>query len=304
VSEDPYAVLGVKPEAAQDEIRKAYRALAKKLHPDLNPGDRQAEEKFKQVSAAYDLVGDAEKRGRFDRGEIDASGNERPRERYYRDFHGPGAEANSYSSSEGYADFMESEDILREMFARGGGGGRFRARGQDTLYRLPIEFLEAVNGATKRITMPDGGTLDVVIPAGTRDKQVLRLRGKGGPGLGGGPAGDALVEIEVQPHKFFTREGDDIRVELPVSLPEAVLGAKLDVPTPTGSVRMTVPKGANTGTVLRLKGKGAARSDKSHGDEYVTLKVVLPERVDSELEEFVQRWQAGKDHNPRQHLEA
>jgi DnaJ-class molecular chaperone len=304
VSEDPYAVLGVKREATQDEIRKAYRALAKKLHPDLNPGDRQAEEKFKQVSAAYDLVGDTEKRGRFDRGEIDASGNERPRERYYRDFHQPGAESHSYSNSEGYADFMD-EDVLREMFSRGGGGGgRFRARGQDTLYRLPIEFLEAVNGATKRITMPDGGTLDVVIPAGTRDKQVLRLRGKGGPGLGGGPAGDALVEIEVQPHKFFTREGDDIRVELPISVPEAVLGAKLDVPTPTGSVRVTVPKGANTGTVLRLKGKGAPRSDNSHGDEYVTLKVVLPERLDSELEEFVQRWQAGKDHNPRQHLEA
>ena len=304
MSEDPYAVLGVKPDATQDEIRKAYRGLAKKLHPDLNPGDRQAEEKFKQVSAAYDLVGDTEKRGRFDRGEIDASGNERPRERYYRDFHGPGAEANTYSNSEGYADFMESEDILREMFSRGGGGARFRARGQDTLYRLPIEFLEAVNGATKRITMPDGGTLDVGIPAGTKDKQVLRLRGKGGPGLGGGQAGDALVEIQVQPHKFFTREGDDIHLELPISLPEAVLGAKLDVPTPTGSVRMTVPKGANTGTVLRLKGKGAPRSDKSHGDEYVSLKVVLPERPDPELEEFAQRWQAGKDQNPRQHLEA
>jgi DnaJ-class molecular chaperone len=190
------------------------------------------------------------------------------------------------------------------MFSRRGGGARFRARGQDTLYRLPVDFLEAVNGATKRITMPDGGTLDVVIPAGTKDKQVLRLRGKGGPGLGGGPAGDALVEVEVQPHRFFTRDGDDIRVELPISLPEAVLGAKLDVPTPTGSVRMTVPKGANTGTVLRLKGKGARRSDKSHGDEYVTLKVVLPERPDPELEEFAQRWQAGKDQNPRQHLEA
>jgi len=303
VSEDPYAVLGVKSDAPQDEIRTAYRALAKKLHPDLNPGNRQAEEKFKQVSAAYDLVGDAEKRGRYDRGEIDASGNERPRERYYRDFQEPGAETHSYSNNEGYADFMD-EDVLREMFSRRGGGARFRARGQDTLYRLPVDFLEAVNGATKRITMPDGGTLDVVIPAGTKDKQVLRLRGKGGPGLGGGAAGDALVEVEVQPHKFFTRDGDDIRVELPISLPEAVLGAKLDVPTPTGSVRMTVPKGANTGTVLRLKGKGARRSDKSHGDEYVTLKVVLPERPDPELEEFAQRWQAGKDQNPRQHLEA
>jgi DnaJ-class molecular chaperone len=302
VSEDPYDVLGVKREATQDEIRKAYRALAKKLHPDLNPGDRKAEEKFKQVSAAYDLVGDADKRARYDRGEIDASGNEQPRERYYRDFHGTGAEEHAYSDPGGYADFMD-EDILKEMFARGGGQGRFRMRGQDALYRLPVEFLEAVNGGTKRITMPDGGTIDVSIPAGTRDKQVLRLRGKGGPGIGGGPAGDALVEIEVSPHKFFTRKDDDIHLELPISLPEAVLGGKLDVPTPTGPVRMTVPKGANTGTVLRLKGKGVPRGDKSHGDEYVTLKVVLPDKLDPEIEEFAQRWQAGKDHQPRQHLE-
>ena len=246
MAEDPYSVLGVKRDASQEEIRTAYRQLAKKLHPDLNPGDKQAEEKFKQVAAAYDILGDAEKRARYDGGEIDASGQERPRERYYRDFHGPGAEEHTYSTSGGFADFMESEDILKEMFGRGGRGGRtLRLRGQDVLYRLPVEFLEAVNGATKRITMPDGGTLDVVIPKGTRDGQVLRLRGKGGPGIGGGEPGDALVETEVAPHRFFTRKGDDIHVELPVSLPEAVLGAKLDVPTPTGPVRMTVPKGAN-----------------------------------------------------------
>ena len=118
------------------------------------------------------------------------------------------------------------------MFSRRGGGARFRARGQDALYRLPVDFLEAINGATKRITLPDGGTLDVVIPPGTREKQVLRLRGKGGPGLGAGPAGDALVEIEVQPHKFFTRDGDDIRLELPISLPEAVLGGSSMSPRP------------------------------------------------------------------------
>ena len=302
MAEDPYSVLGVKRDASQEEIRTAYRQLAKKLHPDLNPGDKQAEEKFKQVAAAYDILGDAEKRARFDRGEIDASGQERARERYYRDFHGPGAEEHTYSTSGGFADFMESEDILKEMFGRG--GRTLRLRGQDVLYRLPVEFLEAVNGATKRITMPDGGTLDVVIPKGTRDGQVLRLRGKGGPGIGGGEPGDALVETEVAPHRFFTRKGDDIHVELPVSLPEAVLGAKLDVPTPTGPVRMTVPKGANTGTVLRLRGKGVARAGGKAGDEYVTLKVVLPERPDPELEEFVQHWQAGQSQNPRQHLEA
>ena len=299
MSDDPYSVLGVKPQASQDEIRAAYRALAKKLHPDLNPGDKQAEEKFKQVSAAYDVVGDPEKRARYDRGEIDASGAERARERYYRDFHGPGAEKHAYSSSGGFADFMESEDVLRDLFGR---SGRLRLRGQDVLYRLPVEFLEAVSGATKRITMPDGGTIDVVIPQGTRDKQVLRLLGKGGPGVGGGEAGDALVEVEVKPHKFFTRVGDDIHLELPVSLPEAVLGAKLDVPTPTGPVRMTVPKGANTGTVLRLKGKGVARAGATPGDEFVTLKIVLPERPDAELDEFARRWRAAQ--NPRRHLEA
>jgi len=304
VSEDPYAILGVKREATQDEIRSAYRALAKKLHPDLNPGDKQAEEKFKQVAAAYDLLGDAEKRGRFDRGEIDASGAERPRERYYRDFHGADAGEHAYSSGGGFEDLAEDDDILAQVLGRGRGRSGLRIRGQDMHYRLPVEFMEAVNGATERITMPDGSTLDVTIPAGTRDQQILRLRGKGGPGIGGAPSGDALVTIEVAPHKLFTRKDDDIHLDLPVSLPEAVLGGKIDVPTPSGSVVMTVPKGANTGTVLRLRGKGAARADGSRGDEYVTLRIVLPEKPDAELEEFARRWQAGQSQKPRQHLEA
>jgi DnaJ-class molecular chaperone len=304
VNEDPYAILGVKRDATQDEIRSAYRALAKKLHPDLNPGDKQAEEKFKQVAVAYDLLGDAEKRARFDRGEIDASGAERPRERYYRDFHTAGAQDHAYSTSGGFADFMDNEDILAEILGRGEGRAHFRIRGQDVHYRLPVDFMEAVNGATKRITMPDGATLDVAIPAGTRDGQILRLRGKGSPGIGEAPSGDALVEVEVRPHKLFTRKDDDIHIELPISLTEAVLGGKLDVPTPTGPVRMTVPKGANTGRIMRLKGKGVARRDGSRGDEYVTLKIVLPERLDPEIEEFANRWQAGKTHDPRRGLEA
>jgi DnaJ-class molecular chaperone len=303
VDEDPYAILEVKREATQDEIRSAYRRLAKKLHPDLNPGDKQAEEKFKQVAAAYDLLGDPDKRARFERGEIDASGAERPRERYYRDFHAADAQDHAYSTSGGFADFMENEDILADILGRGEGRTRFRIRGPDVHYRLPVDFIEAVNGATKRITMPDGAALDVAIPAGTRDGQTLRLRGKGGPGIGGAPSGDALVEIDVRPHKLFTRKDDDIHLDLPISLPEAVLGGKLDVPTPTGAVRMTVPKGANTGRVLRLKGKGVARKDGSRGDEYVTLKIVLPEPLDAEIEEFARNWQAGQRHNPRQGLE-
>ena len=302
MSEDPYAVLGVKRDATPDDIRKAYRQLAKKLHPDLNPGDKAAEEKFKQVAAAYDLLGDTEKRARYDRGEIDAGGAERPRERYYRDFHAADAEEHPYSDSGGYVDFTENEDFLRDIFARRG-QAHFRMRGPDVHYRLLVDFLEAVNGATKRIDMPDGSTIDVVIPAGTRDGQTLRLRGKGGAGLGDGPPGDALVEIGVRPHSVFTRKDDDIHLDLPISLTEAVLGGRLDVPTPTGPVRMTVPKGANTGTVLRLRGKGVKRADGSFGDEYVSLKIVLPDAVDPELEAFAQRWQAGQAHDPRRNLE-
>jgi DnaJ-class molecular chaperone len=304
VASDPYETLAVKRDATQDEIRAAYRKLAKQLHPDLNPGNRQAEEKFKDVSVAYDLLSDPEKRARFDRGEIDASGAERPRERFYRDFHGAGAQDHAYSSSAGFADFMEGDEILSDLFGRRQGGrGQFRMRGPDLHYRLPVEFLEAVNGATKRVSMPDGATLDVSIPAGTRDGQTLRLRGKGGAGLGGAPAGDALIEVEVRPHPFFTRKDDIIEIEVPITLREAILGAKLDVPTATGPVRMTIPKGANTGTRLRLRGKGIPRADGSHGDEYVTFKVVLPDQPDADLEEFVRRWSGSQGHNPRRHLE-
>jgi DnaJ-class molecular chaperone len=274
--------------------------LAKKLHPDLNPGDRQAEEKFKQVSAAYDLLGDAEKRARYDRGEIDASGAERPRERYYRDFHGAGAEEHSYSTNAGFGDFAETDDILKEMFARGGGERQFRLRGQDVLYRLPVAFLEAVNGATKRITMPDGGTIDVVIPAGTRDRQVLRLRGKGGPGIGGGTPGYALVEIGERMRSPAKTTTSTSRCR---SACRKRCWARSSM-SPRRPACMTVPKGTNTGRVLRLRGKGAARGDGRHGDEYVTLKIVLPDEPDPELEAFAQRWQAGKDQNPRRHLEA
>jgi DnaJ-class molecular chaperone len=301
VADNPYETLGVKPDATAEEIRAAYRKLAKQLHPDLNPGDRQAEEKFKTVAAAYDILGDADKRARFDRGEIDATGAERPRERYYRDFQGAGAQAHPYSSDAGYADYG---DILSDLFGHAQGGRtQFRMRGNDVHYRLQVEFLEAVNGATKRISLPDGSTLDVNIPAGTADGQVLRLRGKGGQGIGGGPPGDALVTIEVRPHPFFTRRGDDIELALPVTLREAVLGARLEVPTPEGRVRMTIPKGASSGARLRLKGKGAPRRDGGRGDEYVILSVVLPDRLDPELEAFAQRWSAGEGQNPRRHLE-
>jgi DnaJ-class molecular chaperone len=303
VAIDPYETLGVKRDATQEEIRTAYRKLAKKLHPDLNPGDRNAEAKFKGVSAAYDLLSDPEKRGRFDRGEIDASGAEKRRERYYRDYQDADHQ-HAYESGAGFADFLDEDDVLAELLrGRHGERRQFRIRGQDVRYRLAVEFLEAVNGAKKRISLPDGSALDVVIPPGTRDGQMLRLRGKGGPGIGGAGPGDALIEVEVRPHPVFRRKGDDIEIELPVTLREAVLGADLSVPTPTGPVRMKIPKGANTGTRLRLRGKGVAHPKGHRGDQYVTLKVMLPPKPDEELEQFVRGWSGSQEQNPRQHLE-
>jgi DnaJ-class molecular chaperone len=306
-SRDPYTVLGVARDASHEDIRKAYRSLAKKLHPDLNPGNKEAEKEFKEVTAAYDLLSDADKRARFDRGEIDASGAERPQQRYYRDFADMDQGPHPYASDAGFADFSGAqgmEDILSELFRRGGGSRRsdFAARGADVHYRLAIEFLEAVNGVTRRLTLPDGAVLDVTIPAGTRDGQVLRLRGKGQPGRGSQPAGDALVEVSVLSHPYFTRRGDDIHLDLPISLSEAVLGAKIEVPTPTGPVSMKVPKSANTGMVLRLKGKGVRRRNGSYGDEYAAVKIVLPPKPDPDLEKFVSNW-SGAAYNPRQAME-
>jgi DnaJ-class molecular chaperone len=298
---NPYEVLGVKKEANADEIRTAYRALAKKHHPDLNPGNKQAEARFKEIASAYDLLSDAEKRARFDRGEIDESGNERPRAYAYQDL-AEGAPGAKYRTS---TENMSPEDLddLFSFFGRGGfgqgdargEGATIRMRGGDRQYALTVDFLDAVNGAKQRLELAPGKSLDVTIPAGVRDGQVLRLSGQGNPGLGGGPAGDALIEIRVAPHGFFRREGDDILLELPVTLGEAVLGGRVTVPTPSGDVSMTVPPHSNSGTVLRLRGKGVA----GKGDELVTLKVVLPSGADAELDGFVQDWAAKNPYDPR-----
>jgi DnaJ-class molecular chaperone len=240
VVRNPYEVLGVAPTALPADIQKAYRKLAKKLHPDLNPGDKAAEEKFKEVAGAYDLLADAEKRKRFDAGEIDATGAERPQHHFYRDF-ATSDERHSYADDSGYADFMDADDAFADLLRRGE-RARANRRGQDLRYSLPIDFAESITGANKRLTLPDGGTLDVTIPPGLVDGQILRLRGKGAPGTGEGGSGDALIEVEVLPDRRFTREGDDISLELPISLSEAVLGGRVRVPTPTGDVTMAVPR--------------------------------------------------------------
>jgi DnaJ-class molecular chaperone len=307
VAADPYQLLGVSKNASQDEIQRAFRKLAKKHHPDLNPGNKQAEERFKDIGMAYDILGDSEKRARFDRGEIDASGAERPQRRYYREYAdaGPEGGAGSYASDRGFSDFGDAEDIFAEFFRRGDdrGGGTMRIRGGDISYRLEIDFLDAVNGAVRQLKLPDGSEIKVTIPPGTRDGQILRLKGKGQPGINGGPPGDALIEVSVAPHRIFTRKGDDIYADLAISLAEAVLGGKVQAPTPTGWVTLTIPKWSNTGKVLRLKGKGVARPDGTRGDEFVTLRILLPERPDPELEKFVASW-SGRNSKPRQAAES
>lgn len=297
---DPYETLGVAKTASSDEIHKAYRKLAKTLHPDLNPGNAKAEERFKELSAANEILSDPDKRKRFDSGEIDASGTERPRQNYYKDYAANSAGGNRYQNTSGFSDFGGAEDIFADMFGRQSRQSR-RMRGQDLNYTLTVDFLDAVNGAKKRISLPDGGSLDLAIPAGIQDKQVLRLRGKGAPGGPQGEAGDALVTITVNPHAFFTRNGNDIHLDLPVTIREAVLGARLKVPTPTGAVMVTIPKGSNTGSVLRLKGKGIAHGH-SHGDELVTLRVVLPSKADAELENFLANWTPGPHYDPRKDM--
>ncbi len=310
MARDPYTVLGLSPSASDSEIRASFRRLAKEHHPDRNPGDRRAEEKFKEVSAAFDILGDPERRRRFDRGEIDADGRERGRAGGFR----PGAGRDGpFGASEGPGDFSDLSDLFADLFGarsreaaggRGAGGG-FRGapiRGRDLRYRLEVDFIEAVRGARKRVTMPDGRSLDVTIPSGLDDGQTLRLRGQGEPGPGGGPAGDVYVEVSVRPHRIFERDGVDIHLEAPVTLKEAVLGGKITVPTVDGDVSVTVPRGANSGTVLRLRGRGVAAKDAPPGDQFVKLRIVLPEGGDAELEDFVRSWSGGEQDAPRKHF--
>lgn len=298
---DPYETLGLPKSATAAEIKAQFKKLARKHHPDLHPGDAGAEARFKAIAAAHDLLGDPEKRRRFDAGEIDAAGAERPPQPHYRDF----ADGPGHAAQDGFASRDELEAFLREAFGRGAGGARARgpARGADVSYVLPVAFLDAANGATRTVTLPDGKTLNVTIPEGAQDRQMLRLRGQGGPGFDGGPAGDAYVELHVAPHAFFTRRDDDIHVTLPITLREAMLGAKIEVPTIGGPVSLTVPKGAATGAALRLRGRGVlGRSSGVRGHQFVTLTVVPPEGEEPELEAFLKGWTPRNPQDPRKEM--
>lgn len=310
---NPYAVLGISQDASEAEIKSAYRRRAKELHPDLNPGDRDIERRFKEVSAAYALLSDKTKRTRYDRGEIDADGNEKARPGF--GFGGAGAHGGGNpfdESGSGFSDFFSEifGDFGAKQQARGqsrthrgragGGGGQRSAsginrRGVDVTYAVEVDFPEAARGASKRIRMPEGKSLQVTIPAGIRDGQKLRLGGQGMPGFGRGEDGDALVEVTVKPHPHFRREGNDVLVEVPVTLPEAVLGARVTVPTVDGPVTVTVPEGSNTGTKLRLRGKGIGGAGKSRGDQFVVLRITLDDPTDPKLADLVRKLRSKTD---------
>jgi DnaJ-class molecular chaperone len=302
---DPYAILGVARGADEADIKKAYRKLAKELHPDRNKDNPKAAERFSQVTAAYDLLSDKDKRARFDRGEIDGDGN--PTAPFGFGGGGPGGPQSGFRPDFG-GEPGDIGDIFEGLFgggaARRGGGGfsggfggfgrRPAPKGANVAYRLAVSFDDAARLSPQRITLRDGKTIDLKLPAGVETGTQMRLSGKGEEGPGG--PGDAIVTIEVQPHRFYAREGDDIRLDLPVSLSEAVLGAEVRVPTPDGPVMLKVPKGSSSGKVLRLKGRGFHRKGGGRGDLLVTLMVDLPVDDDA-LIEFVQSW--GNKGNPR-----
>jgi DnaJ-class molecular chaperone len=309
---DPYEVLGLKKSATADDIKKAYRKLVRSSHPDLHPDDAGAEARFKAIAAAYDLLKDPETRARFDAGEIDASGAERPQRQYYRDF--ADTAGNPYQQRQGFETQGDPADIFAEILRQRGrqggrqgadpfGAGGFSAPGPDFRYTLEVPFLDAARGGEMRITLPDGGSIAVKIPQGAHDGQTLRLRGKGGPGYGGGPAGDALITLSVGTHPVFRRDGDDILVTLPITIDEAVLGAKVTAPTITGPVNLTIPEGASSGRVLRLRGRGVTRTGrKTAGDQLVELKIVAPPVIDDALRDFLATWRETHAHDPRKEI--
>ena len=286
VAGDPYKELGVARGASQDEIKKAFRKLAKDLHPDKNPGDKAAEERFKRITAAFDLLGDPEKRVKFDRGEIDADGREQ-----FRGFSGGGGGQGPFGAGGARGGFenIDLDEILGGMFGGGArpGRGGFTARGPDVRATLEISLEDSISGATRRIQFSDGRMLDVAIPRGASDGQVIRLKGQGAAGRGG-ENGDALIELRIAPHPVFTRDGADLTMDLPVQLADAVLGGKTPVRTPEGTVSVTIPKGSSSGRQLRLKGRGAYAAGK-RGDLLARLMIVLPEGEDPLLTKWAQQ---------------
>ena len=329
---DPYEVLGVSKSASAADIKSAFRRLAKKLHPDANKHDPKAASRFAELNAAYEILGEDDKRKAFDRGEIDAEGKPRfqgfgarpgggaggfDREGVFETFSwGPegfertsGGRRGGFRGGGGGGGF---EDILKDMFggaargARAGGGVHFdpedfAAPGRDIPAALTVTLAEAAKGAKKRVQLPNGKEVDVKIPQGIGDGQTIRLKGQGLAGTGGARAGDLLITISLSPHPLFQREGADLRLDLPITLYEAVLGGKVRVPTLDGAVELAIPPGTNTGRTFRLKGKCFPAKDGA-GDLLATVRIVLPEGGDKELEELMKKWREGKPYDPRKDM--
>ncbi|HYA80751.1 MAG TPA: J domain-containing protein [Methylocystis sp.] len=314
---DPYEVLGVAKGASAGEIKKAYRQLAKKFHPDHNKNDPKAAAKAAEVNSAYEIIGDADKKAKFDRGEIGADG--KPRFTGFEGFGGgpggPGAPGGFSGFSRGGAgpgathfefNFGDgaASDVFAELF---GGAKRGRSapprRGEDVVATATVPLESAVHGGSTRVLLPGGRTLDVKIPSGIEDGQQIRLRGQGHPGPIGAEAGDAIVTVRVAPHPYFKIEGRDLRLDLPVTLYEATLGGKIAAPTLAGKVELTVPPGSNGGRVLRLRGKGLPAHDgRPAGDLYISLKLVTPDKPDPEFEALMKKWRDDKPYDPRKDM--
>ncbi len=309
---DPYQILGVSKTSTQDEIKNAYRNLAKKFHPDLNPGNKTAESKFKDAASAYEMIGTPEARTKFDRGETLEQQQEQA-QRHAREsqgdrgpfYHQTQQDGGRYSYS--FGKDMGGEDFFENLFrSQGGGRGqnpfqtdRTNVPGEDHLYQMSVEFRDAILGAAREITLPTGKRLQVKIPPGVETGTKLRFKNQGGPGIGSAPAGDAYVELTVKPLEGFKRDGLAVETEVSISFIEALLGASIKVPTLDGSVLLTVPPKVDTGTRLRIKGKGVS-TPKGSGDQIVTLKVVMPKKVDPELENAVRGWGDKFAYNPRE----
>ncbi|GHF26693.1 molecular chaperone DnaJ [Kordiimonas sediminis] len=303
---DLYSILDVPKSASEADVKKAYRQLAKKYHPDTNRNDARIAEKFKEVSAAYHILGDKTLRGKYDRGEIDENGNERATFAGAQGFGSQGFRSHTSrrgGQARGFSDFDfgDAEDIFADFFRHTGGAGSQRNtrsgqrsgtpnhKGLDITYSMTIGFEESITGGKRRLTLNDGRSIDIKIPEGIHEGQVIRLSGQGGPGLGGGNKGDALVEIHVADHPYYRRDGLDILLDLPISIDEAVLGGDIEIPTPRGRLTIRIPKGSSTGKRLRLKGKGVKKGDKQ-GNIFVTLKVTLPAERDPDLEQAIKDW--------------
>ncbi|MBO6890795.1 MAG: J domain-containing protein [Roseibium sp.] len=312
---DPYSVLGVAKSASEGDIKKAFRKLAKKYHPDQNKNDPEAQQRFAEVNQAYEIVGDKEKRAKFDRGEIDAEGKQKFHSQGfegfsgYEDFGSAGNTRGFKSSTRGAGGF---DDILNDIFG-GFGGGRGKSgagarpgagaagagartqpppktKGKNAEIVARVTLEDIVNSGKAQVTLPNGKTVNATLPKGVVDGEKIRLKGQGHPGANGGPAGDAMVEVRIRPHKLFEVKGSDIVLDLPLTLYEAVLGAKIKTPTLTGAVNLTIPANASSGKVMRLKGKGLPTKSGGHGDLLVKLQIVLPSHADGELETLMKAW--------------